>query len=500
MKIIDLAICINNFDPKGIGRIRCVRYNDYVSEKENSVKYSEWSDTDPFVAAPFLPNNLNFIPEVGQAVKILNFNTDKETVNQEYIAGPFTTMYDFNAQTFTQQIENTTYGVAVKHKPDIRKTTGEYIDKKSENTFAKEGDWALYGKYGSDILFTENGIQLRGGKLQSKETLSPKNKQKLISYPLMAKKNSTLYLKKFPQKAVLKQEPKSETIVDVANLKYVIEYEVTNLTGPTDIKFFIYRINNPYGDIFKTNTFNEHTLLTASSVKLVNTDNSTTTPTYTISNIEIDDVDTVIRDTIYLLHEENLQKLNSTYTDEDLHPFYYRPTSTFTNLTPVNSTEKDNKTQILRSIRLTQSSQAFGVVWSISSISVPSRVVTSIQSVFTVENDSPEQTFSALKSDKIYLLSTDTNETNKTIDFEKLNKYELSQEDYIYKIEPNTYSTVRGENLIKILQAIVKVIFTHRHNINKSIQSQPDYIDGQELQKLIETLENDILNKSIKIN
>ena len=80
MKIIDIAICVDNIDPKGMGRIRCVRYNDYVGEKENSTKYEKWSQNDPFIASPFLPNNINFVPENGQSVKVLNYNTDNENI------------------------------------------------------------------------------------------------------------------------------------------------------------------------------------------------------------------------------------------------------------------------------------------------------------------------------------------------------------------------------------------------------------------------------------
>ena len=46
MKIIDIGICVDNNDPKGIGRIRCVRYNDYVGEKEGALKYEKWDDKE----------------------------------------------------------------------------------------------------------------------------------------------------------------------------------------------------------------------------------------------------------------------------------------------------------------------------------------------------------------------------------------------------------------------------------------------------------------------
>ena len=82
MKIIDLGVCIDNNDPKGLGRIRCIGYDDYVSGKENYKKYTPYDENDPFVALPFLPNNINFIPEVNQTVKVLRYNTEKTTVNQ----------------------------------------------------------------------------------------------------------------------------------------------------------------------------------------------------------------------------------------------------------------------------------------------------------------------------------------------------------------------------------------------------------------------------------
>jgi len=207
MKIIDIGICIDNVDPKGLGRIRCVRYSDYVGEKEKALTYEAWSKNDLFVAIPFLPTNINFIPEINQAVKILNYNTEKSNTNQEYIAGPFTTMFDFNSQTFSQQIDNTTYGNANKERDNIVDKNDNYIDKRTESSFAKKTDYGVYGKYGSDIIFTENGLQLRGGKLLSKGAASPSNRKKMLTYPIMGKRpGETLSLKKFPKKMVLEEK------------------------------------------------------------------------------------------------------------------------------------------------------------------------------------------------------------------------------------------------------------------------------------------------------
>ena len=34
MKIIDIGICVDNNDPKGLGRIRYIRYLDWIAQKD----------------------------------------------------------------------------------------------------------------------------------------------------------------------------------------------------------------------------------------------------------------------------------------------------------------------------------------------------------------------------------------------------------------------------------------------------------------------------------
>lgn len=500
MKIIDIGICVNNIDPKGMGRIRSIRYNDYIGEKEKSLNYEEWSDRDPFIASPFLPTNINLIPEVGQAVKIINYNTEKETVNQEYIAGPFSTMFDFNGQTFSQQIENTSYGIAVKHKQDIRKNNGQYINPKSENTFAKETDYGVYGKFGSDIIFTENGLQLRGGKLLSKEAASVKNKETMLDYPLMSKKSSKISLKKFSNKMTLDKKEYDKSITSVAELKTIVEYSVDNLVSPTVVNFYVYKITKSYGQTYKTNNFTEHTPLVLSTLKLINTDNTTTTPTFTLNVTSIDEVYKGVRNNLFDIHDKSLKEINSVYSDEDLHPFFFRPSIDFINLIPTNDTEKENKTKILNNIHLRRVGPSSGLIWSKTNATPPIKTKKIIEDFLKINPDSPEHTFATVTSDMIYFLSTDSNEVDKKIPFEDLDKYEYTQDDYMLKIDPNTYSLVRGENLVKLLYSIIDVIFTHKHNINKSINGQPDYKEGERLKELVKSLENDILNKSIRIN
>jgi hypothetical protein len=497
MKIIDIGICVNNIDPKGIGRIRAIRYNDYLGEKEKAMNYEEWGDFDPFICSPFLPTNINLIPEVGQAVKVINFNTDKETVNQEYIAGPFTTMYDINSQNFTQQIENTTYGIAVKHKPDIRKSTGDYVNKDSNNAFAKETDYGIYGKFGSDILFTENGLQLRGGKLLSKEAASVKNRMNMMSHPVMAKKSSRIYLKKFPKKGELSERKKKIVKTESKDIKTIVEYEINNLVSPTSVVFYVYNVIKPYGQTFKTNFFTSDSPLIFPSLKLINSGNTYSSPTMILDVDSIDNVSSVIRDTLFTLHEKGLKEFNTLYSSDDLHPIYFRPTELFKNLTGTQE-QNEKKLQILNSIKISGSGPASGLMWSLLKITPKQTIKEVIQEFLKINPDSKEQTFGSVISDKIYFLSTDPNEAKKTVNFENLDKYDYTQEDYLKNIDPNTYSTVRGENLVALLRSIVNLLYSHQHNVvGPLLQEDPNYLI---LEGLLKNIEQDILNKSIKIN
>lgn len=498
MKIIDIAKCINNIDPKGIGRIRMKRYNDFTSEKEKAITYKEWDERDPFVALPFLPSNLNMIPEIGQAVKIINYNSDKETVNQEYIVGPFNTMYDFSGinQTFTQQIENTTYGVSIKKRDDIRNITGEYIEKNTDKVFAKEGDFGIYGKYGSDIIFTNNGINIRGGKLLSKEKASVSQRKKLTNYPIFTPKFSKLQLKKFPYTAKTKNVLENQTNFDKVSLKTLIEYEFDNITNPTIIKLFVYNLKID----FYTYEFTDDTIISSSFLKLINTDDTNTTPTYTeiATGYTSNEIASNIRSLIYNISEYGLNSLNTLYNDEDLHPIYFRPSYNLKNLSGTTN-EIITKENILKKIKVKNIAFPSSTLLFSKSNAVQTGKVNEVETKeYYIDNTDNEQTFASIVSDKLYFITTDTEE-NKTINFDDLDKYEYTQEDYIKKIEPNTYSSVRGEKLITLLRKIVEVLQKHQHNV-VGPYVKTSFNEHDELVKLLDTIENDIINKSIKIN
>jgi len=502
MQIIDIGICINNTDPKGIGRIRYRPYSLFVSEITMGIPYEEWDEQDPFIAIPFLPLHINIVPQIQQSIKIIRYDTDKDTQNIEYLAGPYTSPHDLQNQTFTSQHKNTTYGgVIVKDIKDIRNKNGKFNSPVTEGTMVKSNDIGFRGNYGSDVIFTENGIQIRGGMLYAKQG---KNKQSLLQYPQLSKKMGRFSLKKFPTTMQYSKETATSESIAVSRIKYIIEYEIDNLTTPTQLSLFAYKIIGGYGSLFNTNVFNEFSVFSTTdteSVKLINTGNTLTDATYikplngTISSAYIE-----LREILHLINIDGLKSLNKSYSDDSQHPFYYRPTTNFTLTKGTTSTEITNKTTFLSKVQVLNKVEPAALIYSRQSANPPiiftSKIVDSVKEIKTAG----EQSFSNLSADKIYLVSTSANTGSnvKKINFNELNEYELSQEDYVTKIEPNTYATVRGENLYNLLMAMKNLLDSHVHNINEPlVKGDPNWV---KLNELIETLRNDLLNDSIRIN
>lgn len=503
MKIIDVAVCTNNKDPKGIGRIRYRPYGQFLSEIAAGQNYNEWDEKDPLIAIPFLPGHINVIPKEGQSVKLIQYDTDKDNQNVEYVSGPYTSPHDYESQTFTTQHQDTTYGgVIVDRLPDLRDKTGNYIDRKSYGTVSSLEDTGFYGNYGSDIIFTKNGMMLRGGKLINKEVPNPKFRKRLSEVPLMSDKMSKLNLKKFPKTMMIKDEKIVITKISVNKVKHIVEYSIDNLTSPTKVDIFVYKVLDTYGPIFDTNYFSNATQVDfndTKKVKLINTDNSLTGATATISVDSIKTAYIELREILHILHTGGLQKLSTLYGQDDVHPFYFRPSTELLSRTTTSDTEKVNRKNFIDNIQVRGIGKGYGLIFSKQFATPPPVNTTKKIKVLRPQDNKGEQTFSSLTSDKMYFVSTSTNKGPKqSVDFTKIDNYEFTQEDYLMEIEPSTYATVRGEVLIKIIKTMYKFMVGHVHN-----WAEPGHMTTEDmtiLKNLIESMDNDLINQSIRIN
>jgi len=502
MKIIDIGQCIDNIDPKGIGRIRYKPFGLFTSEIEKSFTYEKWDKNDPFVAIPFLPPHINIIPQIKQSIKIIKYDTDKNTQNVEYIAGPYSTPHDFGSETFTNQHKHTTYGgVIVKDLPDLMDENGVFIDKKSVGSTTKLSDISINGNYGSDTIYTENGVIIRGGKLISKDTKNKNLKKRLREVPISSEKVSKISLKKFSNSMKMVEERETQIKVSVSKIKYIIEYELDDLISPSELKIYAYKVINPFGSTLDTNVFKESTdvdLTDTTKFKLIREDENP----YTIV-IPVDDIKSAcseMREFLYVtLDERTLREINSTFPNEDSHPFFFRPTKSFRLKPTINETEKNNKNYFISNISIRGSENGSSLIFSKLSVKPPIIEIPKKVKKLKIEGLKDEQTFASVLSDYICLLSSDVNKGENTlINFKNLDPYEYTQEDYLSRILPNTYSIVRGETLIKLLSLMYEYMIGHVHNINKP--GIYIYEKEKELSEMINSMKNILINQSIRIN
>lgn len=494
MKIIDIVICLDNKDPKGFGRIRGRGISETESERSNAVpNWSPWSDNDPFVYSPFLPTHINIIPQIEQAVKVIRYDNEKTLQNQEYIPGPFTTSFDFSYQNELSQLTETTYAKRSEKAPDIKSFTGEkktfddgFIKPESVGSLPKLNDIGLVGNYGSDVILTEHGVQLRAGKLIDKFSSNPKLKAETSKYPIFSKKQSKISLKKFPTTLKLDKKIITDSTLTRTDIKHVIEYALDSLSDPTAVTFKIYRINKGFGEKYKTDVFGLNSELDIPGTAELIYENSVQLESTTKSQ----EAYILIRDFISKVDRDNLKIISPSLDDISAHPFYFRPASTLRTQT--------NSSTFLSNIFYNGKTNGFGLIYSRNSTEVPVKEVKKEVPYLKKLND-VDQTFAAITADNIFYMSTiNSGVDDKKIDFNALDKYEYTQEDYLMKILPNTFSSVRGEKLIEILELMTLILLNHTHGIITPPKYFKSSIDT--LKKLIDRAKQDMVNTSVRIN
>lgn len=497
MKIIEIGKCLDNNDPRGFGRIRATNIDELDSERGNSVpNWEKWSKEDPFVYSPFLPNHINVIPAIDQAVKIIRYDGKKDAQNQEYVAGPFTTPHDYGGQKLDIQITETTYGQRSKKTPDIKsfgenvKTFGEerYLRAESVDSIPKVNDISLKGNYGSDVILTEHGVQLRAGNLIDKRTAKEDQKDDLAKFPMFSKKQAKISLKKFPETVEVAYKDFKDAVVNRADIKHVLEYELDDVSTPTEVKLYLYSIKQSFGEKYKTDIFGVNTSLDTNTSSLIYEKTISL-----VSSDKTQEAYILIRDFISKLDIEKLNVIEPSLEDQYVHPFYFRPTTLFR--------EQPNTSGFLEKIIYGPTSRkriTNGLIFSRTSIDVP--VIPNLIKIPYLKTISDiDQTFAAITADNIFYLSqTNPGVDGKQIDFSSLSKYEYDQSDYLQKILPNTFSTVRGEKLIEILELMTLILLNHKHGITTPTIYLESAVDT--LKKLINRAKEDMVNNSIRIN
>ena len=119
-----------------------------------------------------------------------------------------------------------------------------------------------------------------------------------------------------------------------------------------------------------------------------------------------------------------------------------------------------------------------------------------------------DNTVSIMGANQLYFLSHNTNDTNNTTNTSKskinLNNtlYGIDQTKLVEEIQPKTSSVVRGEELMVLIELIVRYLATHVHPF-PGLPPLPVSSDGTNVSDLLKELldaSTKILNKNIRIN
>ena len=199
--------------------------------------------------------------------------------------------------------------------------------------------------------------------------------------------------------------------------------------------------------------------------------------------------------------------LQPTLKQNEQFPFYYRPTKKIYDLVNTNDVNQtiasSNMTSLMNLVKISNAdiSNGFGLVIDAklsprvplefqSSVFVPSRSVLS------------DNTAAVMGASRLYFVSNETQiEGKKKINFDK-GIYGFQREDITDDIEPNTSSMVRGEELLELLELIVRFCITHVHPY-PGLPPTPTTVDGLTSDELLSTMFNayqKVLNGNIRLN
>ena len=497
------VLVLDNNDPLMLGRIRGTLITDNYADLIRSFDDPPWNEAkdawtsrDPFIFNPLLPYFIYQVPKVNELVQIMYVNRDFKYQNQFYVQNSF---YSPTSSYFTyQEGANKFTGTGMQiENPKPLKTSGVFSENGiHEGVFPEPGDNAILGRGSADLIVKENEVLLRAGKFQG-EQLQP-NK-----VPTANQQRGFLQLSRFPS-VKIPLDPKTYLEIEEKVLinRYLVEWSIDNPENTHDSftgAVYLYQLKPD----LSTNTQNV-------TVNSVINENLKTLVTFQ-EFLGLTKIDTVNYINNFIkscnsdfVTKEGNQLFPATLTDR--YPIFYRPNNrTYSYMSPEKigpSIEAVNVSNIYSQIKLTAALEqsGYGLIYQKDTVGTPMDTKTIV--VPQSKYYGTPQTYSALGGDKLFLLSHQTSiPGKKKINFDDT-LYGISNDKFSDDIMPNTSSTVRGEELLELINLITRFLLTHTHAF-PGLPPVPITQDGTSSTQILTELQNavtKILNENIRIN
>jgi len=497
---------LNTEDPMMLGRIRAIRLIDNEDDILKSVtdppwnqETDPWTERDPLIFNSLLPYFIYSTPKKDELVQVIYLNKDFRYQNQYYIqngtySSPTATFKEFyfGGNKFTGN------GVQIKNPKPLKNKDGTYTDKAIHGgVFPQPGDNAVLGRGSSDLVVKQDEVLLRAGKFKE-----PNLQPNIL--PVGNPQRAFLQLSRFQTtKVILPPKTYYELIEDVILVKYLIEWVLTNPEN-TQNKF----VGSVYLYQLKADPSTNSKNLTVDSK--VSENLKTLVYEQNIKGSS-DDIINQINDFIKTCNDTNVISGTTIFSDnqdETKFPIFYRPTnSTYQKINPsapsgtTNTTIVNNISKIYKGIKLTPSIKGgWGLIYTKKKVGIPATAFKKIipQNKYITQ----QTTYGALGGDKLFLLSHNSSIPGKgKINFDNT-LYGISPEVFGDEIVPKTSSMVRGEELMELINLIVRFLVTHTHAY-PGLPPIPVTQDGTTAQNILSELQNavnKILNGNIRLN
>jgi hypothetical protein len=509
---------VDNNDPLMLGRVRVFPENQNVQDTIRSVegfdpnspnpeKNGPWSSLDPFIFLPLLPYYINVVPQIDEYVHIIYANPSQITLpNKFYVQGPFSSPTTTGLENFESAKTNLTAGARNKPFPNIKDPkTFAFKNKNNQGVYPEPTDNALLGRGTADVIVKENMTLVRAGKNRPFQRGQIPDADSKRAF-LQVSKFDTVKEYGSPEKKI-RIEKQSKAV------KMLIEYDILNPENTQNAYTgSIYLYNLKELPVTSTENLDFRTDLTDAINSFI-----------AFQNFQAktkDEVITLINTFIKGVFSGKLINVNGSNVDSSngrdisiigRFPYYFRPSLKLTNYinnfgdpSSLNVTEIANITYILNGIRLFDTALTPGYSLVFDESGKSEAPYKTNQEVTIPERVSQiDETVSLLGANTLYLLSHDTKIPGlEQINLDETTLYGIDSNFITDIIEPNTSSMVRGEQLMELINLIVRFLITHVHPYPgmPPVPVSQDGTKADEILKQILEAQQTILNQNIKLN
>jgi len=499
---------LNTEDPMMLGRIRGVRLIDNYDDILKSITSPPWNEEkdiwtsrDPFVFNALLPYFVYSVPKVDELVQVIYVNKDFQYQNQYYVQNTFSSPTATFKEFYFGGNKFTGTGMQIKNPKPLKNQDGTFTDQSvHKGVFPQPGDNALLGRGSADVVVKQDEVLIRAGKFKG-EQLQPN------VIPVANQQRGFLQLSKF-QSILQNLEPKVyyELQENVLLTKYLIEWAIINPENTQD-KFtgsvYLYQLKPDVS--INSKNISVDSVIPENLKKLVATEN--------FSQLSKIQVIKFVNDFIKTCNETDTTrsgvKLFSDNSATNKFPIYYRPnTIMYSKLNPssplgsgATSTEISNISDIYKGVKLNPALVGgYGLIYAKGKVGIPKNAVKKIAKQQKYINQ--ESSYGALGSDTLFLVSHNSQIPGKgKINFDDT-LYGITPEKFANEFLPKTSSMVRGEELLELINLIVRFLVTHTHAY-PGLPPVPVTQDGSNTQAILTELQNavnKILSKNIRLN